>query len=111
MPKELLTSTQDGKAHGMSFAYLCERFGMRTSISLAAQPSLLCAGTPGIGKTYFAFALMHWLVTEKVTQTIIYQFARYRLKLADYCSVRIGDSTDFEEELSLSTTWYELVKR
>ena len=54
---------------------------------------------------------MHWLVTEKVTHTIIHEFARYRLKLADYCSVRIGDSTDFEEELGLSTTWYELVMR
>ena len=31
------------------------------------------AGTPGIGKTYFKFPLMRWLIEEKMAKSVVLQ--------------------------------------
>jgi hypothetical protein len=64
-----------------------------------------CVGTPGIGKSFFAFALMHWLMKEQVTHTIVYEFQSQRFKLSENGSVYQGGGRDFEDTLRDPSAW------
>ena len=63
------------------------------------------AGTPGIGKTCFKFILMRWLLTSKLTDTIVLEEQKMRLLFKVGSPVLRGSTGDFEEELTKPTTW------
>ena len=62
-------------------------------------------GTPGIGKSCFKFVLMHWLLTSKLTETIVVEEQDMRLLFKVGRRVLHGRTGDFESELMKPTTW------
>ncbi len=62
-------------------------------------------GTPGIGKSFFKFPLMQWLLKSKLTSTIVLEEQNMRLLFQVGCRVQRGTTADFEAELMKPTTW------
>ena len=62
-------------------------------------------GTPGIGKSCFKFALMHWLLSSKLTETIVVEEQSMRLLFKVGSQVLRGTTGAFESELVNPTTW------
>jgi len=63
-------------------------------------------GAPGIGKSFFKFPLMRWLIKEGKAKHIVLQMDGERHLFSHNSDVLMGDERAFGEKLRQQTTWW-----